>query len=292
MTLTEMFKAKREEAKEEALAEWSQYLQQRSSVEDLQETVRVFSGELSRKAKSAYEEFTPLQIHGFESRTSGSTRTNVFLWGICRNLEYALRVFKPDGDPIAEYLNRDKETLIVDWLKQSGRLDPTTLYKPEAYKMSDTELALLLGEYQGRRDALQSILDEPKSEEPAVEGALQPNSLTKASKKYRTQVMLAILLLKFEHGVHVLTRDEQSASGSKNVGFNQERLAEVLAIINQTSDVARFKNHIRDVLDLYGKLGSKKLLESAKKLVEYISGNECTELTDAIRDEISMLDED
>jgi hypothetical protein len=99
------------------------------------------------------------------------------------------------------------------------------------------------------------------------------------------------LLLKFKHDVHVLTRDEQSASEYKNAGFNQERLAEVLAIINQTSDVARFKNHIRDVLDLYGKLGSKRLLESAKKLVEYISGNECMELLDAIKDEISMLDE-
>ena len=72
MTLTELFNAKREEAKEEALAKWSQYLQERSSVEDLQETVRVFSGKLSREADSAYEEYTLLKINGFESSFSGS----------------------------------------------------------------------------------------------------------------------------------------------------------------------------------------------------------------------------
>ena len=291
MTLTEMFEERRKKAEVEALAEWSQYLQERSSVEDLQETVRVFSGKLSRKADSAYEEYTPLKINGFESSTSGSNRTNDFLRCICRDLEYALRVFKPDGDPIAEYLKRDKETRIVDWFKQTAHLDPAMLFKPEAYKMSDDELAELLGEYQGRRDALKAILDEPKSEEPSVDDDFQPNAVVKAAGKYRTQVMLAILLLKFEHGVHVTTRAEQKDE-FKPVGFNQERLAEVLAIINETGDVARYKNHIRDVLDLYETLGSKKLLQSAKKLVEYIAGDECIKLLDAIEGDISGLDED
>lgn len=291
MTLSELFNATRKETYEAALERWSTYLQERSKHEELQETVRVFTSVLSREANSEFEEFTPLTINGFTSTSSGTTRTNEFLRDLCRDLEQALHTYQRAIDPISEYLNSSKQDRAVAWLTTVASHAILTPYLPDAHEMADSRIAEVLGRYKGLRDAIVTVRDDDTINTGRSGNAAAITTDAVLAKKQRTQVIFFMMLLKYEHDIHISTRSEQKEKGYE-VGFNQEHLAEVLAVINRTSDVSSYKNTIRDVLDLYRKRGSMRLLESTRRLIDYIGSGHYANLREALDDEIDILDLD
>ena len=291
MTLTELYNATRSEAYKTALERWSAYLQERSKHEELQETVRVFTSILSREANSEFEEFTPLTINGFTSTSSGTTRTNEFLRDLCRDLDQALHTYQRASDPISEYLNSNKQDRAVAWLTTVASHSILNPYLPDAHEMADFRIAEVLGRYKGLRDAIVTVSDDDTINTGRSDNAAAITTDAVLAKKQRTQVILFMMLLKYEHDIHISTRSEQKEKGYE-VGFNQEHLAEVLAVINRTSDVSSYKNTIRDVLDLYGKRGSMRLLESTRRLIDYIGSGHYSNLREALDDEIEILDLD
>jgi len=289
-TLTELFESFEKQQYDLEMGAWHERHQERSKHEEIDDTSRTFIGELVKRRDSIWCQSTSILLRGRVTRQTEHVYCP-YLKYLCNHLAAALDRYAKSPDKVEQYLKFYKEEFISEAITEAEVSPSINSYLPDAINYEDSRIASILGTYAGYERCRITVADLGRSSDPVSLLSATHPAAPDAITQFRTQAMLAMLLISHTYGVYIPHRDERGRKPVR-ILFNQTRLANILMKIARQNENEPYVQAIKDIVAGWGELSNRMLLTKVQAISNYLcDGISEDDFQDFVKAELDALSE-